>query len=513
MAIRGALGAGWARIARDFLLEAIVLGAAGGVLGMALASAGLRAFLALAPGTLPRLAEIAIHPRVLAFAFALSLLSSVLLGVVPAIRYGRARFAARLHTAGRTSSASRGHRRTRAVLVTVQVALALVLMVGAGLMIRTFQALVDVEPGFAQPAEVLEFDVAVSGPVAGDAEGATRLKQDMLDRIASVAGVASAAFGTSPPLGGDTIEEFFVPEGAAASERNRPEAELVRFKFVSPRFFATAGTELLAGRDVTWADAYEKRSVALVSANLARAEWGSPMNALGKRLRGSSSRDEWREIVGVVEDVRDDGVARPAPEIVYLPAMAGGIFDVPALSPNRITFLVRSPRTGTPTFLDEIRAAVWSVDASLPLANVRSLEDDYLRSLARTSLTLMLLTIAGTMALLLGVVGVYGVIAYAVAQRTREIGIRIALGARDGELRRLFVRHAIAFGALGIGFGLAAAMVLSPLMSSLLFGVSALDTSTFIAASAALLGAVALASYLPARRATRIDACEALRAE
>jgi predicted permease len=513
MAIRGALGASWARIARDFVLEAAVLGAAGGVLGVALAYAGLRSFLALAPATLPRLAEIAMHPPVLAFAFAVSLLSGVLLGLIPAIRHAGARFAARLHAAGRPSSASRRQRRIRGVLVTVQVALALVLMVGAGLMIRTFQALVDIEPGFARPAEVLEFDLAVSSPVAKDAKGATRLKQDMLDRIGSVAGVTSAAFGTSPPLGGDTIMEFFVPEDGASSERSRPEPELVRFKFVSPGFFATTGTQLIAGRDVTWADAYEMRHVALVSENLARAEWGSPTNALGKRLRGSSSRDEWREIVGVVEDVRDDGITRRAPEIIYLPAMTRGIFNAPALSPNRITVLVRSPRTGTPAFLEEIRAAVWSVDASLPLANVRSLEDDYARSLARTSLTLMLLAIAGTIALLLGVVGVYGVIAYAVAQRTREIGIRIALGARDGELRRLFVRHAIAFGALGIGFGLAAAAVLSPLMSSLLFGVSALDASTYIAASAALLGAVALASYLPARRATQTDPCEALRAE
>lgn len=391
----------------------------------------------------------------------------------------------------------------------MQVALALVLMVGAGLMFRTFQALVNVEPGFQQPAEVLQFDVAISSPAAEDT---TRLKQEMLDRVANVPGVTSVAFSTSPPLGGDTITEFFVAESGALRDSGRPESELMRYKFVSPGFFATAGTRLVAGRDVTWTDAYDMRSVALVSENLARTQWGSPAGALGKRLRSSSS-EEWREIVGVVEDVRDNGIAQPAPEIVYLPAMTNGIFTGAPLSPSRLTFLARSPRTGTPGFLDEVRAAVWSVDPNLPLANVRSLEDDYERSLARTSLTLLLLAVAGAMALLLGVVGVYGITAYAVAQRTREIAIRTALGARGSDVQRLFVRHAIAPAMVGVALGLAASAGLSPIMSSLLFGVSALDASTYIAAGAALLGPVVLASFLPARRAARTDPCRVLRGE
>src|SRR5690606_10289620 len=394
MAIRGALGAGFRNVAGDFVLEAAVLAAAGSVLGLAVANAALRSFLALAPANMPRLADIRIDPTVLAYAVVLSLLSCLLFGLIPAVRYARAHLGTGLRADGRTSSSSRQRQRARGTLVTMQVALALVLMVGAGLMFRTFQALVNVEPGFQQSAEVLQFDVAISSPAAEDT---TRLKQEMLDRVANVPGVTSVAFSTSPPLGGDTITEFFVAESGALRDSGRPESELMRYKFVSPGFFATAGTRLVAGRDVTWTDAYDMRSVALVSENLARTQWGSPAGALGKRLRSSSS-EEWREIVGVVEDVRDNGIAQPAPEIVYLPAMTNGIFTGAPLSPSRLTFLARSPRTGTPGFLDEVRAAVWSVDPNLPLANVRSLEDDYERSLARTSLTLLLLAVAGAMA-------------------------------------------------------------------------------------------------------------------
>ncbi|HEU4619456.1 MAG TPA: ABC transporter permease [Gammaproteobacteria bacterium] len=513
MAIRAALGAAWTRIARELVLESVVLSLLGGALGLVLADAGLGALLALAPSNLPRLAEIGIDPAVLAFAFGASLLSGVLFGSVPAVRYARAQLAAGLHAGGRAASASRERRRTRGALVTVQVALASVLMVGAGLMLRTFLALTDVDPGFARPAEVLEFGIILRGAGAADAAGATRSKQQMLDRIGRLPGVTAAAFATSPPLGGgDTFTDLLIPEGRALTENERPRTR--RFKFVSPGFFAAAGTPLIAGRDVTWTDAYATRPVALVSENLARLEWGGPSEALGKRLRGGSAADDWREIVGVVADVRDDGIAEPAPGIVYVPAMAARIFNAPsAVAPSTVTFLVRSPRTGTPGFLDEVRAAVWSVNPSLPLANVRTLADDYDRSLARTSLTLVLLSIAGTMALLLGVVGIYGVVAYTVAKSTREIGIRMALGAQHGEVQRVFVRQALAFGALGIVLGLGAAAALSRVMASLLFGVSAIDPVTNFAAGAVLIAAVALASYWPARRATRIDPLEALRAE
>jgi predicted permease len=391
------------------------------------------------------------------------------------------------------------------------VALAFVMLVSAGLMIRTFQALSDVDPGFIRPAEVLAFDITIPSSIAAEPERVVRLQHDILERVATVVGVTAAAFGSSPPMGGETRRDVVVPEGRVFDQVNRPEAR--RFKFVSPGFLATSGTPLLAGRDLTWTDSYERRPVTLVSANLARLEWGSPADALGKRLRGGSSIDDWREIVGVVGDVRDDGVTRPATEIVYLPALVDRIYNIPTLATRTVTFLVRSVRTGELGFLGEIQDAVWSTSADLPLANIRTLADMYERSLARTSLTLVMVAIAAAMALVLGVSGIYGVIAYSVSQQTREIGIRMALGAQHRAVRSMFMRSALELAAIGIVIGLAVAAGVTRLMSSLLYGVSTVDPFTYAAVCAVLVVAVALASYLPARRATAIDPTEALRAE
>jgi predicted permease len=510
--IRAALGAGPGRIARELLLESVALGVLGGVLGLALAYGGVELLLALAPANLPRLAEITIDPSVLAFALGVSLLSGLLFGLAPAVKHAAAEVASGLRAGGRGAvGSSRERQRARGTLVVVQLALAFVMLVSAGLMIRTFQALSDVDPGFVEPSEVLAFDVTIPPSMAAEPDGVVRMQNDILDRVTAVAGVASAAFGSSPPMGGETRRDVLVPEGRVFDAASRPEAR--RFKFVSPGFLGTSGTPLIAGRDLTWTDSYERRPVTLVSANLARLEWGGVTEAIGKRVRGGSSADDWREIVGVVGDVRDDGVTRPATEIVYLPALVDRIYGVPTLANRTVTFLARSPRAGASAFLEEVRNAVWSVSADLPLANVRTLGDMYERSLARTSLTLVMLAIAASMALLLGVVGIYGVIAYAVSQQTREIGIRMALGAQQRAVRRMFMRNGLALAAIGIAVGVVAATAVTQLMSSLLYGVSSVDPITYAAVCAVLLAAVMLASYLPARRATTIDPLEALRAE
>lgn len=512
MAIRTTLGASWVRIARELVLESIVLAVVGAVVGLVLSYGGLHLFLAIAPTDFPRLADITMGRTAFAFGFAASLLSGVLVGAVPAVKYVRGQLAVELHAGGRSASWTREQNRTRSMLVALQIALVFVLMVSAGLMIRTFHALTSVDPGFARPAEVLEFGIMMRGPEASDPAAATRAKQDMLDRIGRVPGVTSVAFSTSPPMGGDTFTDLLVPEGNAFTEDKRQQTQ--RFKFVSPGFFATAGTPLVTGRDVTWTDAYEQRPVALVSENLARLEWGDATAALGKRLRGGSSADDWREIIGVTADVRDDGVTLPAPGIVYVPAMAARIFNAPtAVAPAVVTFLVRSPRTGTVAFLNEVRAAVWSVNPQLPLVNTRTLSDDYDRSLARTSLALLLLLTAGGMALAIGVVGIYGVLAYVVSQRSREIGIRSALGAEPQRLKRMFLLHGLALSGGGTVLGLVAAMAVERLMSSLLFGVSPADLPTYVAAFVVTTAAAAVASYLPARRAATIDPIETLRAE
>ena len=272
------------------------------------------------------------------------------------------------------------------------------------------------------------------------------------------------------------------------------------------------GNRLLAGRDLTWTDVYEKRAVALVSENLARELWQRPEAAIGKQIR-ESLKAPWREVVGVVTDERDDGVHQKAPALAFWPILMDN-FEGDAVAVRRtLGYMIRSSRTGTSGFLDEVRRAVWSVNPNLPLANVRTLQDVYDASLSRTSFTLVMLAIAGAMALLLGFAGLYGVIWYSVTQRTREIGIRVALGARRGEVMRMFVTHGVRLACIGIVCGLAAAAVLSRAMSSLLFEISSADPLTYAGVAGSLLCAASLASYVPALRAITVDPVNALRAE
>jgi hypothetical protein len=281
-----------------------------------------------------------------------------------------------------------------------------------------------------------------------------------------------------------------------------------QLRIASPEFFATFGTPLIAGRPLEWRDDDEGRHVALVSENLARAEWGSAAAALGKRLRALPT-DPWAEIVGVVGDITSEGLERAAPGTFYLPQTEG----LGQWMTRKVQFVLRSSRVGTPGFIEDVQRAIWSVNGSLPLADAQSMGDVHQRSLARTSLTLVLLGITASMALLLGLVGIYGVISYSLAQRTQEIGIRIALGAPSAALRRLVLGQAALWVGLGLAIGLVGAAALTRLMTKLLFGVSALDLTTYVAVCVLLVGAALTAAYLPARRATRVDPMEALRAE
>jgi predicted permease len=280
---------------------------------------------------------------------------------------------------------------------------------------------------------------------------------------------------------------------------------------VAPGFFATVGTPIVAGRDITWADVDQRRPVAILSENVARETWQHPERAIGKRIRQGTG--PWREVIGVVSDVHDEGVHEPAPPIVYWPLLMADFWHQPVHARWTVTFTIRSSRAGSESFVKDIQRAVWQVDAGLPLTNVSTLSALYERSMARTSFTLVMLVIAAALALLLGIVGIYGVIAYAVTQRTREIGIRVALGAPHGQLRRMFMRQGVVLAALGTLCGLTAAIGLTRLMSSLLFGISPLDPATYVAVSMVLIASAALASYIPALRTTSVDPVEALRAE
>jgi predicted permease len=510
LAIRTALGAGRRQIAGEILFESMTLGVAGGALGLGLAYGALRLLVALDPAGLPRLEEIAIDPWVLVFTLFVSLLSGALFGLIPVLKYAGPGTINALRQGSRTLGASRQRHRARNTLVVTQVALALVLLVCSGLMIRTFQALRRVEPGFLHPEQVETLRIFIPSGLIKDQVAVVRMEQEILRRIAALPGVSAAGFASALTMDGNT---FFDP--IFAEDRHDAGGQLPavrRFKFASPGLLHSVGNPLLAGRDFTWTDVYNTAPVAIVTENFAREWWHGPQGALGKRIRENLD-GPWREIVGVAGNERDDGAQKPAPTTVYWPIMMSHFEGEDTFISREVAFAIRSSRTGSSGFLNEIRQAIWSVNSNLPLADVRTLDDIYRKSMARTSFALVMLAIAGGMALLLGLVGIYGVISYSVSQRTREIGIRMALGAQEPELRRMFVRNGLVLAALGVVCGLAASIAFTQWMASLLFEVRPLDPITYGAVAAALFAATALASYLPSRRATSVDPVEALRAD
>jgi predicted permease len=512
LALRSALGATVVRIVRSLLVESMMLGLLGGVLGVGFAYGGLRLLVGIGPANLPRLNEISMDARSLCFTFALSVASGFVLGLIPALKYAGPRISATLRSASRTASVSRERHRARNVLVVAQLALALVLLVSAGLMIRTAQALRTVEPGFTAPEHIQTFRIAIPSLLISDPQLVLRTQNNLVDRLMAIPGVTAVGFASEVPMEGEPADWDNV--FAEGKEYHDNEAPLRRFEHVSPEFLHTMGARLVAGRELTWTDTYGFRPMVMVSENLAREIWGTPAAALGKRLREFPGMP-WHEIVGVVEDVRQNGIQENAPAMVYWPAAARDYFapDSPINVTRAATFVIRSDRAGTESFLNQVRQALWAVNASLPLANVRTMRDIYDESLATTSFTLVMLGIAGAMALVLGLIGIYGVISYLVSQRTREIGIRVALGAEPGALQWLFIRYGLALAGAGTVTGLAAAAGLTQLMKSVLFGISPVDPLTYTAVPLVLVTATVLASYFPARRAAAVDPAETLRAD
>jgi predicted permease len=516
LAVRAALGAGRGRIVRSLLVESVLLGVIGGAVGTGLAYGGLRVLAAIGPTNLPRLSEISLDARTFAFTAGLSLVSSVFFGLIPALKHTAPGISAALAGLGRTASVSRDRLRTRSVLIVVQVAIALVLLVSAGLMIRTFDAIRTVQPGFTDPEHLQIMRMLFAASVATDAERATRLQNDIQEKLSAVRGVTSAAFGSAMPMEGFAANLGVVNSGVVRAD-DRPDQTSDPpprlFKYASPGFFKTAGTRVLAGREITWTEVYGLRPVVMISQSLARELWGTPGAAIGKHLRQGSGMPG-HEVIGVVEDVRENGLDQPAPATVYWPTMSGYLNRTAAgpTTIRQVTFVVRSTRAGTEGFLNQLRQAVWSVNSSLSVTP-RTMREVYDRSLARTSFTLLMLAIAASMALLLGVVGIYGVIAYAVSQRRRELGIRAALGAQRRELSGMFVRHSLRLSAIGVVIGVVAAAALTRFMSTLLYGITPLDPVTYVAVPLVLVTVTVLASYVPARRAASVDPVEALRVE
>ncbi len=515
MAIRSALGADRRNIAGLYLGESVVLGLLGGALGLALAFGGLRLLVSVAPGNIPRLDEVSLDPVVLAYTLGISLLSGVFFGLFPAFRWARLHLLQSLREGGRGSSTARERHRARNALVVGQIALALVLIIGSGLMIRTINALRHVTPGFRDGEEVLAVLLSIPSSQVASPEEVAQTYEAIAQSIASVGGVSSVGLSSSITMdqmaGFDPIfvEEFPLPEGQLPATR--------RFKWIGAGYTETMGNPIVAGRSLIWADIHQRARVVLVTESLAREYWDDPRDAIGKRIGTGFGPGNWREIIGVVGDVRDDGVMQPPVGIVYWPMLLEDFWPEirgDALFMTRTMWIVtRSPRVGSEGFMSEVRDAIWAVNSNLPLSRVATMADMLRGSMARTSFTLVMLGIAAAVALLLGVVGVYGVVSYVVSQRSREIGVRIALGATAAEVTGMVLRLGLGFALVGVALGLAAAYGLTRLMTALLYGVNAVDPVTFGTVALSLTAVVLLASYLPARRASRVDPMETLRVE
>jgi predicted permease len=493
VAVRTALGAGWGDLVRYFLAESITLAILGGIVGLGLAYAGIQLLVTLSPGNIPRLDEVGLHGTVLIFTGAISIVAGLLFGAMPILRYGRPNLVTSLKEGGRGGSSGRQTHKARNLLVVSQVALALVLLVGSGLMVRSFWSLRNVDPGFDAEG-ILTLRLSLPETEYSGARDVAAFHQRLLETIRVLPGVEVAGAITNLPMtdtdsnSGVTVEDFPVAPGEIPP--------VIRTNVAAPGYFEAMGIALQSGRTFERRDHEEVTGAVVVS----------------RGFEPDENETRWWTIVGVVGDVRDDGLQANAPEMIYYPMVSPGGDDEAGWIPNTMSFAIRTAVPPT-TLATPIRQAIWSLDPHLPIANVQTTAAIVSDSTARTAFTMLLLTIAAAVALLLGTVGIYGVVSYVVSQRTREIGVRMALGATQGEVGRMVVRQGLAIASAGVVIGLIGAFALTRLMSALLFGVSSTDPMTFAAVAALLFAVTVAASYIPARRAAGVDPMEALRYE
>lgn len=494
-AIRVALGASRRRIAGQLIIESLSLATIGGAGALALAYAALRVLVTHAPSTLPRISEIGLDATSLLFALGCSLLSGMLFGLISLLKSG---LSSRLPNArGVSLSAEQLHAQN--TLVVAQVTLAVVLLIGAGLLVRSFIALSAIKPGFTHAAQIQTVRLFIPAAQISEPERVAQMQADILHELAAIPGVTAAGFATALPLeleyhNGNPVSV----EGKTAIARIPPNRTI---KYISPGLFTALGTRLIAGRDFAWSDLGSPPRVAVISENMARENWGDPQTAVGKRIRVGTD-GPWSVIVGVAETVYDDGVDQQPPGIVYFPGVR-----------RSVAFALRSSRAGTQGLLKEITAKIHAVDSSLPLVNARTLSDLYTLTMERRSFALALIGIAAGMAVTLSIIGVYGVLAYAVAQRRKEISIRIAVGAEPRTIKALFLRQGLILTCLGGVIGLVSARGICYWMAALLFGVKPFDPLTYGVSCVVIVAASLAASYLPSHRAASLHPIEALRSD
>lgn len=510
--IRYAIGAARKGIFADILFESTMLGLAGSLIGLLLALGAMRVVIGFGTANIPRIRDISITPSVLLFTVAIAVIASILIACVPILKSTSPELLSNLRDGGRGVGDGRKGQTTRKALVVIQVALSVILLICSGLMIRTFQAMMHVAPGFTSPETVQTFGFYIPEIQIPDTspELVIRMDEAIMQKIASAPGVSSVSIGRSVPMDNNNANNPVYVQNRADEGNRIPPAR--RFNYIAPGFFSTLGTRLLAGRDFTWTDTYEKRQVVIVSKKFASEYWQRPQDALGQRIRVVSS-DPWREIIGVSEDVHYDGVEKPSPPMVYWPLMMDGFAGRKQRLQRATVFVVRSRLAGTQSLMKTIQQQVAMVNPNVPVANSETLGDLYTQSMARTSFLLVMLCISGGIAFLLGTVGIYGVIAYSISQRTREIGIRMALGAQRRAVVGAFVQQGMGLTVAGISIGLVIALATMHFMSALLYGVSAHDPTTYIATTCGVVMAALLACYLPSRRAAQVDPALALRTE
>ena len=513
LAIRAALGAGRGRIARELIFESLVLGAIGGSAGIAVAYGALQLLSAIGPSNLPRLSEISLSLESLCFTAGLAIFSGLFFGSIVSLKFSRIGPGPALRGSSRTVSAGRDRHRSQNVLVVAQVAMAMVLLVCAGLMMRSFSVLLNTKPGFYAPQHLQTMRVAFLKSLASDPVTVTRMQNQIADKLAQLPGVSSVGYAADVPMDGlePNWNSIFVQGRDSWGAKSTLPMRL--FNYTSPNYFHTMGSRMIAGREFTWDDVYNQRPVSIISENLARELFGTAQAAVGKQITYFQLMP-WHQVIGVVEDARHNGMDAAAPAIVYWPTMSPNLYGPEPLDAVRgVTFVVRSQRAGSESLIQEMQQAVWQINSELPVSGLRTMQEIDSKSLARTSFTLTMLGAAAALALALGIVGIYGVISYSVAQRTREMGIRIALGTRKRELQWLFVRSALALTVAGLIIGVLAAAAVAELMRTLLFGIRPLDPLSFAVVPLVLVAAAMLASYLPASRVSAINPADVLKAE
>jgi putative ABC transport system permease protein len=508
-AIRSSLGAGRGRLVRQLLAESLMLAVVGGLIGVLLSAGGIRVLIALAPSDVPRMDRISLNSTVLGFALLVSLASAIVFGLLPALRASSEGPSRALADSAFGSTGGRRGRRTLNVLVGAELALAVVLLAGAGLMLRSVASLRDVDPGF-DVEDMVTFKLILPPARYETGRPVVAAFTQLRERLVALPGVESATATSSLPLGGGGFILFrsFLPEG----RQEPPDGVEVRgnWDVVQPGYFETMGLPLVAGRMFTEADDERSVPVIIVNREFAREMFGSSEEALGKRVRSWRDENMYREIVGVVENIRYFGAGDEIRGVVYVPHRQT------TAGPLRFAWrgMAMAVRTvGSSGVVGALRAEVRAFDPDIALASMTTMGQIFEDSIAERRFAARLLSAFAGLALLLATMGIYGVLSYAVAQRHREFGVRMALGARAGDVRRMVLKEAGLTAVIGVVVGLVGALTITRVLSGLLYGVGATDPRAFAGAIAVLVAVAVVASWIPAERATRVDPMQAMRPE